>query len=173
MSFSVRILFKRCITYFFQLKKLKFREQRSLTWNHMAGKGQPEFFSFSHSTHHFLLNWVAFSSPLVINTGGWGGKEWTWGTPHTWPTVSQHRDLQKAVYFYQPGYNLFILWACRGQSPFTRAFGKSNSQTSVSPIDLFCVSGIFQAGSRSGRWGYFSTPGHPYGLTFTLFHWQV
>lgn len=57
-------------------------------------------------------------------------------------------------------YFVSLLWS----KHFTWAFGKSNSQTSVLPIDSLYVSVILQASSRSERWGYLSTQNTPVDL---------
>lgn len=59
---------------------------------------------------------------------------------------------------------IYLFCSSPWSKPFTRAFRKSNSQTSVLPIDSFYVSVIFQASGRSERWGYFSTQNTPLDL---------
>lgn len=149
---------KCCIICFFQLKKLRFRENRCLTQDHMAGKDWPEFLvflnihttSFSTEFHFLLSEWPALGAEWE-NSMYMACSQWV-----SWFTKGSI-FLSARIYFIC---FVSLLWS----KPFTRAFRKSNSQTSVLPIDSFYVSVIFQASSRSERWGYFSTPEHPYRL---------
>lgn len=119
VSFAVHILLKYCVIYVFQLRKFRFWKKRYLTQDCLADIDQPEFLSFSECTSTPLLSqlsWIFFSTGH--HQRGLRRQGGEVGISCTWLTVSGHLDLQKAVYFfYQPEYNLSILWACRGQSP--------------------------------------------------------
>lgn len=147
---------KCCIIYFFQLKKLRFRENRYLTQDHMAGKDWPEFLvflnmhttSFSTEFHFLLSEWPAPGAEWE-NSMYMACSQWV-----SWFTKGSI-FLPARIYFY-----LFCELAVV-QTLYQGIQKKQFTDFSFTNRLILCLS-IFQASSRSERWGYFSTPEHPY-----------
>lgn len=93
---------KYYIIYFSQLKKLRLREIRYLTQDHTAVKDWLEFLVFLNM--HIIISFSIEFHFLLSDSPALSKK-----TPYTWLVVSGHLDLQKAVYFYQPGCILSIV----------------------------------------------------------------
>lgn len=93
---------KYYIIYFFQLKKLRLREIRYFTQDHTAVKDWLEFLVFLNM--HIIISFSIEFHFLLSDSPALSKK-----APCTWLAVSGHLDLQKAVYFYQPGYISSIL----------------------------------------------------------------